>query len=365
MRTLRKALLIGVVLFSIINGAESKADTSHPANTQPIRVHMLSGSKEYQSEVTLQVLAAYLETQGMQCTLSLGQDKGRSFPHLEALDQADCLLVFARRMALLPRQLARIRQWCAQGKPVVALRTASHAFQNWQAFDREILGAQYSGHDRGEDKIRVDVAAFGHPILGDITGWTRPGKLYQHTALSDDVTVLLTAIGEKGPQPVAWCRVHPETQGRIFYTSLGCIHDFAESRFSTLIRNAIQWTVGRLPLDHDEKPRYWVAQLGDIDPIRCPCGFAKRAFARADNALATMHIVDITKDSQVHYHKRLTEIYLVLEGEGFLELDGTMVPVKPMSAVFIKPGCRHRAVGKLRIVNVPIPAFDPADEWFD
>jgi type 1 glutamine amidotransferase len=360
-----KALLLGAVLLVAFYATDSQAAVKDSGNAKAIRVHMLSGSKEYQSGVCLQVLAAYLETQGMQCSLSLGQDKGKTFPNLEALEQADCLLVFARRMELVPEQLAKIRQWCEQGKPVVALRTASHAFQTWPAFDQEILGGKYSGHDRGEDGIRVDVAAFGHPVLGDVTGWTRPGKLYQHTALADDVTVLLTAAGKKGSQPVAWCRVHPETKARIFYTSLGCIHDFAESRFSALIRNAIQWTVGHLPLDHKDKPRYWVAQLGDIDPIRCPCGFAKRAFARADNALATMHIVDITKDSQVHYHKTLTEIYLVLEGEGFLELDGTMVPAKPMTAVFIKPGCRHRAVGKLRIVNVPIPAFDPADEWFD
>lgn len=365
MQVLLRTLLVGVVFLFSFDGTELKAGAGEPANTPPIRVHMLSGSKEYQSEVTLKVLAAYLETQGMQCTLSPGQDKGERFPNLAALDQADCLLVFARRMELAPEQLAKIQQWCRQGKPVVALRTASHAFQTWKGFDQEILGGKYSGHERGEDKIRVDVTAFGHPILGDMTGWTRAGKLYQHTALADDLTVLLTATGQKGSQPVAWCRVHPQTKARIFYTSLGCIHDFAETRFNAMIRNAIQWSVGRLPLDHQDEPRYWVAQLGDIDPIRCPCGFAKRAFARPDNDLATMHIVDITKDSQVHYHKKLTEIYLVLEGEGFLELDGNMVPVKPLSAIFIKPGCRHRAVGKLRIVNVPIPAFDPADEWFD
>jgi len=39
--------------------------------------------------------------------------------------------------------------------------------------------------------------------------------------------------------------------------------------------------------------------------------------------------------------------------------------VKPFTAIFIKPGCRHRAVGKMRIINVSIPAFDPQDEWFD
>ncbi|MCW8130938.1 MAG: cupin domain-containing protein [Planctomycetota bacterium] len=111
--------------------------------------------------------------------------------------------------------------------------------------------------------------------------------------------------------------------------------------------------------------KYMVAQLDEVDPVRCPCGFSRRAFATPDNAVATMHYVEITEDARVHYHKKLTEIYLILEGEGYMELDGEKVPVKPMTTVFIKPGCRHRAVGKLKIVNVPVPAFDPHDEWFD
>jgi mannose-6-phosphate isomerase-like protein (cupin superfamily) len=110
---------------------------------------------------------------------------------------------------------------------------------------------------------------------------------------------------------------------------------------------------------------YHVAQLDEIPPVKCPCGQARRAFATPDNQAATLHLVDISVDARTHYHKRMTEIYLVLEGEGFLELDGQRVPVKPMSAVFIKPGCRHRAIGDLRIINIPVPAFDPTDEWFD
>ena len=110
---------------------------------------------------------------------------------------------------------------------------------------------------------------------------------------------------------------------------------------------------------------YMIADLTALEPTRCPCGWAKRAFAVAGNTTATMHLVKIDRDARVHYHKRMTEIYLVLEGEGFLELDGERVPVKPMTAVFIKPGCRHRAIGDLTIINVPIPAFDPADEFED
>ena len=110
---------------------------------------------------------------------------------------------------------------------------------------------------------------------------------------------------------------------------------------------------------------YMIAQLDEVPPVPCPCGQARRAFATPDNQTATLHMVDIKTDSETHFHKKLTEIYLVLEGEGHMELDGEIVPVKPMTAIFIKPGCRHRAVGKLRIINIPVPAFDPADEWVD
>ncbi len=110
---------------------------------------------------------------------------------------------------------------------------------------------------------------------------------------------------------------------------------------------------------------YMIADLNAIEAVRCPCGFARRAFATPENRTATMHVVDIELDARTHYHKTMTEIYLVLEGEGEMELDGERVPVRPMTAVFIKPLCRHRAVGRMRIINIPIPAFDPADEWFD
>lgn len=110
---------------------------------------------------------------------------------------------------------------------------------------------------------------------------------------------------------------------------------------------------------------YLVAQLDEIEPVRCPCGVARRAFGVPGNDVATLHLVDIEEDARVHYHKRMTEIYLVLEGEGWLELDGERVPVRPMSSVMIPPGVRHRAVGRMRIVNIPIPAFDPEDEYFD
>jgi mannose-6-phosphate isomerase-like protein (cupin superfamily) len=110
---------------------------------------------------------------------------------------------------------------------------------------------------------------------------------------------------------------------------------------------------------------FQIAQLDEVPAQRCPCGFTKRAFAGRPDNVASMHIVDIQEDSRTHYHKRMTEIYLVLEGEGQMELDGELFPVRPMTAIYIRPGCRHRAIGKLKIVNIPVPSFDENDEWFD
>jgi mannose-6-phosphate isomerase-like protein (cupin superfamily) len=114
-----------------------------------------------------------------------------------------------------------------------------------------------------------------------------------------------------------------------------------------------------------KRKNFIVTQLDEVPAVKCPCGFSRRAFVSPDNPVATIHLVDIQTDAQTHYHKKLTEIYLILEGEGFMELDGERHPVKPMTAIFLTPGCRHRAVGKMRIVNLPVPAFDPHDEWFE
>jgi len=113
--------------------------------------------------------------------------------------------------------------------------------------------------------------------------------------------------------------------------------------------------------------RWMIADFQTMEPVRCPCGWSRRAFATPDNDVATIHHVEITADARTHYHQKLTEIYLVLEtaGDCFMELDGERLPVRPMTTVFIKPGCRHRAVGTMTIVNIPVPAFDPEDEHFD
>lgn len=110
-----------------------------------------------------------------------------------------------------------------------------------------------------------------------------------------------------------------------------------------------------------------VADVNAIPPVRCPCGWARRAFADVPGAPASVHRTEILADARTHYHKVQTETYYVLECEpgAAIELDGERVPVAVGTAVMIPPGVRHRAVGKMTILNVVVPPFDEADEWFD
>jgi len=110
-----------------------------------------------------------------------------------------------------------------------------------------------------------------------------------------------------------------------------------------------------------------VADFAAVEPVRCPCGWARRAFGDVPGAPVSLHRVEIEFDAQTHYHRDHTETYYVLDcaAGAAIELDGERVPVRPGSAVLIPPGVRHRAVGTMTILNVVSPPFDPADEWFD
>lgn len=104
-----------------------------------------------------------------------------------------------------------------------------------------------------------------------------------------------------------------------------------------------------------------------ITPTPCPCGFARRGLMEVESVPYSFHVTEITLDAKAHYHKRLTETYFVLEcdEDAAIELNGERHPISPHDAVVIHPGTRHRAVGKMKVVIIASPKFDPADEWFD
>ena len=111
--------------------------------------------------------------------------------------------------------------------------------------------------------------------------------------------------------------------------------------------------------------RYHHVEFSELPPVECCCGTTRRAFVDLPDAPASAHYLEVKDEPTSHYHLKTTEIYIVLEGEGFIELDGEKVPVKPLSAIMIRPGCRHRAIGKMKILNIPVPKHDDADFHYD
>ena len=140
-----------------------------------------------------------------------------------------------------------------------------------------------------------------------------------------------------------------------------CVKLLYSSKLIMYNVNKYQWR-GVIPLTG---AGFEKVSLGCLPPIACSCGMTRRAFADSPDSPASVHLLYVSKDAKTHWHEKFTEIYTVLEGEGGLELDGELVHVKPLDSVMIKPGTRHRAVGRLTVLNVAVPRFDPTDEHYE
>jgi mannose-6-phosphate isomerase-like protein (cupin superfamily) len=99
---------------------------------------------------------------------------------------------------------------------------------------------------------------------------------------------------------------------------------------------------------------------------RSACGWRDRLISQEDAPLspaAWAHAVDID-GARLHYHKRSTELYYVLDGSGSVLLDGVVQPVSKGSLVHIPPGVVHGARGRMRVLVVGIPDI-AEDDYFE
>jgi nicotinamidase-related amidase/type 1 glutamine amidotransferase len=222
------------------------------------RPHMvvLLGEEEYNTAATLPKFAAEELGKDFRVSLVFLDEKSKaSFPGIEVIDDADVLLVSVRRRPLPKAELGRIRSYVAAGKPVLGIRTASHAFHlrnqtspegldQWPELDAAVFGGSYSNHygHKLQSTIWPLPEAKDHPILKGIPAAEFPGGsgLYQTSPLKPGATELLRGKveGVDKPEPVAWTFTRADG-GLSFYTSLGHPDDFALPEFRTLLKNAL------------------------------------------------------------------------------------------------------------------------------
>jgi type 1 glutamine amidotransferase len=213
-----------------------------------LRVCLVSGSLEYDSDGSLNKLQKHLEKNyQVECSRAFAKSDS-DLPGLENLDTCDVMLLYTRRLKITGEQLERVKKYCLAGKPIVGIRTASHAFQNWLDLDKEVLGGNYKGHYKEGPlcEVKIEDHARKHPILKGVQPFQSVASLYRNTGLAKDVDVLLTGAIPEHTEPIAWTRNYKG--GRVFYTSLGHQKDFDDPNFVTMVVNALYWTAQREPL---------------------------------------------------------------------------------------------------------------------
>tara|TARA_B100000427_G_scaffold96639_1_gene79574 strand:- start:749 stop:1459 length:711 start_codon:yes stop_codon:yes gene_type:complete len=208
-----------------------------------IKIHFISGSREYKSKESLRKFIPWLEKHyDVKCSVSWGHDGIEQLPSLDELKEADLLFIFARRMKLVESQMKTIRMHWEKGKPVVGVCTASHAFQKAdnEVFDRQVMGGNYQGHF-GDGPVKV--VNFGkHPILEGV-GKITSDKLYKAGPLAKAAVVLQQGDVWTDKHAVSW--INNWRGVRTFYTSLGVPKDFENENFRRMLANAIFWAVDR------------------------------------------------------------------------------------------------------------------------
>jgi quercetin dioxygenase-like cupin family protein len=102
----------------------------------------------------------------------------------------------------------------------------------------------------------------------------------------------------------------------------------------------------------------------EVPRERSTCGWRHLLVSKQDSEVAAwVHAVDID-GAREHYHRRATELYYVLDGEGTVRLDGVEHPVRKGSVVHIPPGVVHGARGRMRVLVIGIPDIRDDDLYF-
>jgi nicotinamidase-related amidase len=239
---------------------------------------------EYHANQTLPAFAhELLLTRRVECEFALGKpvytgEGIHNIENLQILKDADLLVVQVRRRALPGEQMNLIRGYIASRKPVIGLRTASHAFDangpvpdlsrttgeekgsrsgfldQLTEFDNEVLGGNYHGH-YGTLKTPVIYSVIpgmeNHPIFKNISTEDFNGpvaplySLYKNRPLrSPDIQVLLEGkIPEKHAEPVMW--INNQGKRKVFYTSLGHWEDWKNGKFKQIMINAVDFLLDK------------------------------------------------------------------------------------------------------------------------
>lgn len=248
---------------TISSGQVLEQDEFRFSGDRRLRLVMLIAEDEYLTHRTLPLFAAKHLSEHFSVDFAWGSETERNeIVGLDKIADADVILVSVRRRALPQSDLGILREFVKQGKPVIGIRTASHAFSLrgkeppvgtsvWESFDADVFGGNYSNHfgNALKTEIQSPKSDTKHEILSatNVASIKPGGSLYEVTPLGAGTRVLLKgSVTGKPSQPLAWTFIRSDS-GRSFYTSLGHPDDFAQPEFEALLAAGIHWACGITP----------------------------------------------------------------------------------------------------------------------
>ena len=238
-----------------------KSFTKFKSDDRP-KILFLIGEREYFTRVTLPAYAEKNLTSKYRLEFRFAKDGENDFGSLNStLSDTDLLFISVRRRALPSAQLKAVKDYIKAAKPVIGIRTSSHAFslrnnktpqghEVWELFDSEVFGGNYHGHYGSDKKTFAKAEDIKHPIMKGVTveEFSTGGSLYKVVPLQKNTHVLMTgrAVGIGVKQPVAWVNRNI-FGGKTFYTSLGHKDDFTNINFVKMLDNAASWALSKDP----------------------------------------------------------------------------------------------------------------------
>jgi type 1 glutamine amidotransferase len=293
-----KGILVFLLAFSFVASAQNTPQwiryEGKDGAGKGKHIVLVSGDEEYRSEEALPLLARILSSKhGFTCTVLFSVDpqtgqvdanNQTNIPGLEVLRSADLLLIFTRFRELPDSQMKYVDEYLKTGKPVIGLRTSTHAFaykrnpksvyakysfdskvKGWQdGFGKKVLGETWVDHHgiHGKEGARSLVNGIEqnakNPILNGVKDIWVPTDVYTVRKLDTGCNVLLYGQSTNGMDasspvnlnksvmPIAWTRTYNigSKPGRVFTTTMGASVDLVNEDLRRLIVNACYWATG-------------------------------------------------------------------------------------------------------------------------
>ncbi len=157
---------------------------------------------------------------------------------------------------------------------------------------------------------------------------------------------------------------HQISPGSVAFIPPGCAHR-GEGSFTAAIAvlppfdPEDEYAIEEVPPGREQQPI--IRHLSEVEPQRSPCGSSRRVLTRDDGVAIGAHVVSINA-AESHYHKRTTEIYHVLEGEGVLRVGEKSCDLEPGLTVYVPSGMPHGGEGQFTALVIIVPPFDPDDQ---